>query len=98
MWYTPLLHHARGLIRANSHDLRAAALTTTTLHPEEHAIAPAALALPGQLERVMACEGGTSLQQERARLSAGTRKHAAALVFELCDVTLTRGALYTRGL
>ena len=97
MWYTPILQRARSVGRSTSHDLSCARTLTTTLWPEERAQVPAAVALPGQLSRVLGCHPDTDLAAEIRRLGNGIRVHGAAVAHELRDATLSGGTLYAKG-
>jgi hypothetical protein len=78
--------------------LSEAAARSWVVHPAEQKPSPRAFFLDGQLERVEAVQGETTLENERRRVRGSRVEHAAVRVFELRDATIAGGSVYARGM
>ncbi|HTO08017.1 MAG TPA: glycosyltransferase family 61 protein [Myxococcota bacterium] len=68
-----------------------------TLRPAEHDTRGPAVCLPGQLDRIEAVQGDTTLEAERRRVLGGPVEHAATTLFELPDAEITEGSVWVAG-
>lgn len=81
----------------NARILHAVARRTVIISPAEWGSRPAALHLPGQIERILGVQEETTRDYENDRIHGGRVLHSATLAFELNDVRFRDGHLYTRG-
>jgi hypothetical protein len=77
--------------------LRDIAARTWTLCPRERGTRPAAVYLPGQLERIEAVQENTSREAEMRRVNGGAVEHIATTMFELRDASLAGGSVWASG-
>lgn len=64
------------------------------LAPAEVAIAPPAIYLAGELEKVTEVPENTSYKLEMKRVLGGERHHAATIAYQLSDVDIRQGYIY----
>jgi capsular polysaccharide biosynthesis protein len=83
----------RATHRSRRH-IREAAEKTWTLCPPEQFLSPAAIFLPGELDRVHALMSDTTPSIEQSRILGGHRVHSAAIAYQLSHVELLDGSLY----
>ncbi|WP_294395102.1 glycosyltransferase family 61 protein [uncultured Sphingomonas sp.] len=76
---------------------RDVAVETVELAPAIVRPSPAAIALPGEFDRVIQFQHETSPEHELSRVSAGDRRHGATTAYRLKDVLLADGRIYYRG-
>lgn len=68
------------------------------LHPGEQLAAPPAIYQSGALEHVIGVQAETTLAMEMERIQGGTRTHGATTAYQLSNVQIRQGYLYTRSL
>lgn len=67
------------------------------LAPAVDRVQPAPIALPGEFNRVMAVQEGTTLASELERLKEGTRRHGPTVAYRIDDAVIGQGSLYYHG-
>ena len=74
--------------------LSARASDVVEISPAENRSQPAAIALPGEFDRVLSVQEDTSIAAELDRLRPRERLHAATIAYRLDDVVFGDGTLY----
>lgn len=67
------------------------------LAPAVERMQPAAIALPGEFERVLAVQGDTTVATELERLAEGKRRHGPTIAYRIDNAVLGQGTLYFDG-
>ena len=67
------------------------------LSPATARMQPAAIALPGEFDRVLAVQEETTLAMERERVTACERRHGPTLAYRIDNAVLGEGTLYYDG-
>ena len=86
--------HARLLGRST---IRDCASEIIELAPAVDRVQPAAIALPGEFDRVLGFQEDTTQAMERERLGEGSRRHASTVAYRIDGALLAKGTLYFGG-
>lgn len=92
----PLRSGLRRRLRTG-YDIFAGAEEAVELAPAETREAPAAIALPGEIERAAGVYPGTTLAAERLMMTAPEWKHEATTAFRFSNVLLAHDTIYLGG-
>ncbi len=91
---TPLTNRVRRLLVTRHRHFRELSASSRQLCPAETAVAPEAVFLKSDLDRVTGVQAVTSLEHEMHRIAGGATEHQATVAHRLRDVRLLDGHLY----